>query len=905
MAANLRLIWDNAADRATVTASSEAGSLVAANLQLDEKTKVWRATTDTATLTFISTTPEPVDSLGLAWTNLSPMATVRWQGWAQATDLAASTLFDTTVTPDAADAALSPAGAITNGAIRASMPQSVAIWLAAVYVVRKWVVTITDPGNPAGYVEASRAIVGTRWSPASNFSYGLEVEIVDETQPQRTESGDDREELLPRYRSVQISLDWLESAADRDALLQLATRGQGKGVFVSLYPTDADTSRVQQGQFYAGLAKTLGLRYPNLNRWQAPLVLAEKGACNPAAAAVAPTRWQFAANESLGGLTLTRASAGSRWNAAGVLESKGVNVARYDYGPVTLVPRGLLVWEQRTNSVLQNQTLETAWSISDPANMEAVAVNAYIAPDGTMTMDKLQTKATNATHFLFQGSVAFAASPVTFYFFLRYINNRWVALRIYDGSSVFAASFDLLNGVTGAVTAGVASTIRPTALANVFFASMTQTTSAGSGLIHLTMNNSDLAGVETWNATGAELLGAWGGQLESGSFDSSPIGPVTTAHVARSADVVATSNVSWWSGIADVFAFKFTTAPGAGTQTLLCLDDGEAAYGLLDGSSGDPFTTPDSAANSPTGDVAFVVYAAAVDWTPSGIQGFLGKWTSTNDYFFGVNTDGKLRMGAVSIGGSEPDQNSTVAPAIANGSGLWAAGTLDVDNGAGGRSYKFFTSSDGGATWSQLGTTVTVAGTMAINDGAQTLKIGGITTTANLFAGKIFRAQIYNGIPPMLGGSGSAAPAVNFDARDWVSGSTLTSSATGEVYTINGSGSVLIGGAANRIRMYRASDNHIHCVSTVGSADQCDLDLGAVAHSTTARLAFQIKAGAFAASLNGGAEVTDNSGTVPAGLTTLRIGSNSDDEEFWNGWVAEGVHYPAALSYAVLQGLLA
>lgn len=49
--ANLRIIYDNAADRATLTASTTAGALAATNLQRDEKAAIWRSTDTTATLT--------------------------------------------------------------------------------------------------------------------------------------------------------------------------------------------------------------------------------------------------------------------------------------------------------------------------------------------------------------------------------------------------------------------------------------------------------------------------------------------------------------------------------------------------------------------------------------------------------------------------------------------------------------------------------------------------------------------------------------------------------------------------------------------------------------------------------------------------------------------------------------
>jgi hypothetical protein len=51
-------------------------------------------------------------------------------------------------------------------------------------------------------------------------------------------------------------------------------------------------------------------------------------------------------------ITFTRGSAGTRINALGQIESVGNNLPRFDYDPVTLQPKGLLVEEQRTNKCL-------------------------------------------------------------------------------------------------------------------------------------------------------------------------------------------------------------------------------------------------------------------------------------------------------------------------------------------------------------------------------------------------------------------------------------------------------------------------------------------------------------------------------------------------------------------------
>jgi hypothetical protein len=74
---NLRIVSDNAVDRATLTASSTAGVLAVTNLQTDTKSDVWRATGLAATISALWTSPESVQAVALPFCNLSPTATMR------------------------------------------------------------------------------------------------------------------------------------------------------------------------------------------------------------------------------------------------------------------------------------------------------------------------------------------------------------------------------------------------------------------------------------------------------------------------------------------------------------------------------------------------------------------------------------------------------------------------------------------------------------------------------------------------------------------------------------------------------------------------------------------------------------------------------------------------------------
>jgi len=172
-------------------------------------------------------------------------------------------------------------------------------------------------------------------------------------------------------------------------------------------------------------------------------------------------------------------------------------------------------------------------------------------------------------------------------------------------------------------------------------------------------------------------------------------------------------------------------------------------YLYLPGVSGNYVSSPDSAALDITGDIDIRAYVAADDWTPAANMALVARYNTTGNlraYLLQLNTAGTLTFNTSPDGTAVVTATSTIATGVADGASKWVRVTRDVDNGASGNDTKFYTSDDG-TTWTQLGTTVTVAGTTSIFDNSRIVEIGSSATGASdRFAGKIFRAQIFNGI---------------------------------------------------------------------------------------------------------------------------------------------------------------
>jgi hypothetical protein len=193
------------------------------------------------------------------------------------------------------------------------------------------------------------------------------------------------------------------------------------------------------------------------------------------------------------------------------------------------------------------------------------------------------------------------------------------------------------------------------------------------------------------------------------------------------------------------------SSTSADTNDALFLDwpgDNAGNYVYTTGVADNFLSVPDEAALDITGDIDLRVYAALDSWASGSLQGLVGKYLTTGNqrsYSLRLTSTGVLRLTHSPDGTAVVSTESTAATGLADGEAKWVRATLDVDNGASGFDVQFFTSNDG-ATWTQLGSTVTTAGVTSIFSSTALGSIGRFHSSVELTAGKIYRAQILNGI---------------------------------------------------------------------------------------------------------------------------------------------------------------
>jgi hypothetical protein len=222
------------------------------------------------------------------------------------------------------------------------------------------------------------------------------------------------------------------------------------------------------------------------------------------------------------------------------LQTAASGVARFEHNPVTGESLGLEIEEQRSNLLTYSEQFDNAaWS----KTRIAVESNSIIAPDGTLTADKLVPDTTaSATHFV-QNNATTTASAHTLSVYVKAGGVNFVYL--FNGTVSLGAYFDLANIALGTVSSGVTATI--TDVGNGWRkCTMTATATAAINGFRIYPAISSSSG--SFTGDGYSGIYIWGAQLEAGSFATSYI-PTVASQVTRSADsasMTGTNFSSWY-----------------------------------------------------------------------------------------------------------------------------------------------------------------------------------------------------------------------------------------------------------------------------------------------------------------------------------------------------------------------
>lgn len=219
-------------------------------------------------------------------------------------------------------------------------------------------------------------------------------------------------------------------------------------------------------------------------------------------------------------------------NTFGILTAVA-NEPRFDHDPVTLACRGLLIEEQRINSLTESNTFNL-WGLSGAT----VATSSILTPNGTTTAFKIVENSATATHSITRAFSVTSGTTYTVSTWLKAAENGFALVGL-TGSGV-PLTFISVNLSTGAVTTGIGSPVGASSITypngwyRVSF-SITATSTA-SPSIDIRLSRDGLWANRSYLGNGVNGMYCYGAQVENGSFVTSYI-PTTTTALTRSADV--------------------------------------------------------------------------------------------------------------------------------------------------------------------------------------------------------------------------------------------------------------------------------------------------------------------------------------------------------------------------------
>jgi hypothetical protein len=236
---------------------------------------------------------------------------------------------------------------------------------------------------------------------------------------------------------------------------------------------------------------------------------------------------------------------------------------RFDFDPVTLAPRGLLVEEQRTNLATYSNTFSDAsWTAFGTKNLVA---NSTVSPDGEINASTLTDN--SAAAFQGMGKTVTVANDNTTYTASIYVRKTTggtsatfgVNLQLTGGTLVTAQP--RLNTDTGALINGTGTVQNAGAYWRLTTTVTNNTT--GNTTLALAVYPATAAynsGTDSAAATGSAII--YGAQLEAGAFATSYI-PTVASTVTRSADVATVTGQNfgqWYGQTAGTFVAEWALA---------------------------------------------------------------------------------------------------------------------------------------------------------------------------------------------------------------------------------------------------------------------------------------------------------------------------------------------------------
>ncbi|MFD3498777.1 hypothetical protein [Streptomyces sp. NPDC058678] len=206
---------------------------------------------------------------------------------------------------------------------------------------------------------------------------------------------------------------------------------------------------------------------------------------------------------------------------------------------------------------------------------------------------------------------------------------------------------------------------------------------------------------------------------------------------------------------------------------------GTVSYLELDGNPANYASTPDHASLDITGDLD-LRWEGEASWYDSDGHILIGKWGAAGIRSYHLRLqDGSLYL-HVATDGILGNVASWELPALPKRAAL--RGTVDVNNGAGGHTFRLYWAESIAGPWTQIGEDVSGSGTLTITSASSPLTIApeqlDVAIPRRAMAGRVYKAEVRNGI------DGTIVAAPDFTAQP--AGTTAFADSAGRTWTLSG-----------------------------------------------------------------------------------------------------------------------
>jgi hypothetical protein len=277
-------------------------------------------------------------------------------------------------------------------------------------------------------------------------------------------------------------------------------------------------------------------------------------------------------------ITFARSGAtATRVNSSGLIESVVADTARFDYSPITLGCKGLLVEDQKSNAYPYSSDLTQATAYTYVgATIGTAAVQ--LSPDGISYMQKLEeTSATSVHRLQPNGPSVVSGTRYVLSFFAKKAEREFVEVQETSYTGIVVARFNLTAGTYQTFAAGVTANIEPyqDGVYRCWVSMAAQSTGNPGFLNRIQLYNGSASSYAGTTGYGAYL---WGLQFETGFAPTSYI-PTAGSSLTRNADVATitgTNFSSFWQAGRGGVLVRALPSTVAGIRPLVQFDDNTA-----------------------------------------------------------------------------------------------------------------------------------------------------------------------------------------------------------------------------------------------------------------------------------------------------------------------------------------